>query len=400
MPPVWIMVAGWLLFVFWCWLFVPLWPTLLTRSLRARAVRVADPPEWPPLSVIVPARNEGARIEAGLRSLLESDYPDFQIIALDDRSTDDTGAVMDRLAATNDRLRVIHIRELPPDWLGKNHAMQRGAEAARGTYLLFTDGDVLFEPDVLRLSLRYSLDRRLDHLCLTPSFIPGSYAENVLNTYFGMVFLAVTSPWLIPTPYPNAYAGVGAFNLVRREAYDQIGGHRRIKLDVMDDVHLGKMIKYAGFRQDLLLGGPALRVRWQHSLWGVICGLEKNAFASMRYSVWKLIATTLLVLTPFLVPHVAVCLLPWNEALPWLASLILMYATFGFCGWKMGGGWWLAPMLPMGVGLLLFSFWRSAWITLRQGGVRWRETFYPLALLRENQFNMRRGSVARWDLPD
>jgi hypothetical protein len=379
-------VAGWLLLAFWLRLLAPLWPTLLTRGLRSRAGALSAPSRWPLVSVIVPARNEGAAIERGLSSLLASDYPDFEMIAVDDRSEDSTGPVMDRLADADARMRVVHIRQLPPDWLGKNHAMHVGAQAARGEFLLFTDGDVLFEPDALRLSVAYAERKQLDHLCLTPDFIPGGYWENVLNTYFGMAFLAVTNPWLIPTPYPRAYAGVGAFNLVRRSAYDRVGGHVRIRLDVMDDVHLGKMIKYAGLRQDLLLGGPALRVRWQHSLWGVIRGLEKNGFAAFRYSVLRLVGASLMVLTVLTLPHVGAIVLRGAPAAPYMAALVVMYGTFGFCGRLFGGGWRLLPMLPVGGCLLLFSFWRSAWIALREGGIRWRDTFYPLDVLKRNQF--------------
>ena len=197
-------VAGWLVFAVWFVHLAPIWPAVWTRWLRRRAEGLPVPSEWPLLTVIVPARDEGPNVEAGLRSLLASDYPRFEIIAVDDRSTDETGAIMDRLAAGDPRLRVIHVGELPVEWLGKNHAMHVAAQSARGEVLLFTDGDVLFQPETLRLAMLVFERQRLDHLCLLCEFIPGGFWENAAVAYFGMVFFASVKPWLIATPYAKS----------------------------------------------------------------------------------------------------------------------------------------------------------------------------------------------------
>lgn len=179
---------------------------------------------YPLVSVIVPARNEEGKIEICLQSLLKTDYSNIEIIAVNDRSEDRTGAIMDRLADGNKRLRVIHIKELPEKWLGKNHAMYKASQTAKGDFLLFTDGDIIFEKETLRLAIQYITHNNLDHICLFPQTIPGSYWENALTVFFGLLFILGTKPWAIPGGSKRAYAGIGAFNLVGKSAYDKIGG--------------------------------------------------------------------------------------------------------------------------------------------------------------------------------
>ncbi len=358
-------------------------------NLKRLTVGIAPPAEWPLLSVVVPARDEGEKIEAAMRSLLALDYPHLEIIAIDDRSRDETGPVLDRLAAEDERLRVIHVTDLPAGWLGKCHALHTGAREARGVMLLFTDGDVLFSPQTLRLAVTYLVRKPLDHLCLNPQLVPGGYWENALVACFGLLFFAAFKPWLIPTRWPRAYCGIGAFNLVRRDAYRAVGGHERIRLDVLDDVNLGKILKQSGYRQQLLIGGDLIQVRWQNSFWGVIRGLEKNSFAAVHYSLVELIGVTLLFLVVFFGPYVGAAfgLALWHDGrmLPFLLTVILLHASYITIGIRVGGGSAIGPALPVTFALFIYLMWRSAAIVLRQGGVRWRDTFYPLDELRRNQ---------------
>ncbi len=177
--------------------------------------------------------------------------------------------------------------------------MHRGAQIASGEWLLFTDGDILFAPQTMRLAISYVQHHRVDHLCLNPGLIPGGYWENAMTTCFGMLFMAAFKAWLIPTRWKGAYCGIGAFNLVRAAVYRDVGGFQRLRLDVLDDVNLGWLIKRAGYRQQLLAGDDLIRVRWQNSFWGVIRGLEKNSFAALHYSVGELVWSTLLLAVIF-----------------------------------------------------------------------------------------------------
>ena len=387
-----IAALGWLLFGIW--LVVAAIPSLwmIGRSLKRQSELIPDLAAWPKVSVIVPARDEGPKIEAGLRSLLNSDYPHIEVIAIDDRSRDETGAIMDRLAGdatVRDRhslaVRVIHITELPADWLGKNHALHVGHQESAGDWLLFTDGDVVHRPDTLRRAVRYALARNLDHLPLFPDIAAEGILEAAFVACFGLIFTAGTQPWLVPTRISRFYVGVGAFNLVRRTALDRAGGFVPIKLDVMDDVKLGKLLKQTGSRAEVLRSAEALHIRWQQSAWACITGLEKNAFASADYSVLRLLWMMSVTAVVFFGPVVGAVFAGDSRA-GFVAAAILSHGLFGFNAWLFGHSVWLFPMLMPSGAALIFAFLRSGWITLRQGGVRWRDTFYPLNLLRQNVF--------------
>ncbi|MDB5385801.1 MAG: glycosyl transferase, family 2 [Planctomycetaceae bacterium] len=381
-----VLIFGWVLFVTWCIQLLPMVPSIQFRTLQRKTDGLEELTEWPWLSVIVPARDEGPHILAGLKSLLASDYPHLEVIAVDDRSRDDTGRVMDELAAADSRLKVIHITELPEGWLGKNHAMHIGQQAARGEWLLFTDGDVLFTSDALRRSLQFMLHERLDFLSLFPRMIPGGYWENALITFFSMAFMAGTRPYLVRSKNRAAYVGIGAFNMVRRSAYTACGGHIPLRLEILDDVRLGQLFKDHDFACDILVAGPFVSVRWQHSLWGAIRGLEKNGFAALGFSVGRMALVTVMLLTGVFLPYVVPFIYPDIRATGYIATLVLMHAVFGFLGVRMANSAWLWPAYPVAVLLTQFAFLRSTWVTLQQGGVRWRDTFYPMQLLKANKY--------------
>jgi Glycosyl transferase family 2 len=380
-------IAGWVLLLVWAGMLFPLWPIVQSWWLRRLASALPSLETWPLISIVVPARDEGVMIEAALRSLLALDYPHLEVIAVDDRSTDETGVAMDRLAARDARLRVIHIAELPAGWLGKNHALQQGARAATGDLLLFTDGDVLFAPETLRLAATWVERQKVDHLCLNPQMIPGGYWESALINAFGMLFFINAQPWFIGTSVRWAYCGIGAFNLVRRRVYEAIGGHEPIRFDCLDDVNLGALIKRSGYKQHLLLADDLVRVRWQTSFWGVIRGLEKNSFAALHYSLAKVVGVTLLLALVCFAPYVMPLAWPDARAIPCLLTLVLVHATYTRLAMRMfAGRFSLCPAFPVAILFFIFVIWRSAIITLRQGGIRWRDTFYPLAELRARQY--------------
>ena len=382
MTDILVLAAGWILFGI---VFVAVVPTVVItmRRILPRAAGGTSLGPSPTVSVIVAARNEEPNIETAMSSLLKSDYSSLQIIAVDDRSTDRTGDILDHLADKDERLSVVHIEHLPDDWLGKNHAMHKATEVAQGEFLLFTDGDVEFDPIALRSAMEYVQRNEIDHLCVFPVMNPGSFVENSLVAFFSLCFCVGLQSWLIPTSFQFAYAGVGAFNLVRRSSYDDVGGHTTLKFDVLDDVKLGKLLKRHGAKQALLRADGLVSVRWQPSAWGVITGLEKNGFAALNYSITRLAMTTLVYFVGFLAPYAVLVVFPDLRSSGFLASILtfhLMYAVLGHC---LGAGmavFFVFPLASMG---MAFAFWRSSWITLRQGGVRWRDTFYPLAVLRD-----------------
>ena len=352
---------------------LPLW-----RPFRLKAV----PRQWPPVSIVVAARDEGLNIRSALQSMLKSRYPRLELIAVDDRSADATGAIIDQLAEVDPRVQPVHVSELPHGWLGKNHAMHIAAQRASGEYLLFTDGDVVFSRETIRDAISYMQSRELDHLCLMPCMLPGGFFENSIVAFFGFAFCAGIHAMLIPTRLRFAYCGVGAFNLVRRAAYEAAGGHLPIRMDVLDDVRLGKLLKRSGFRQDFLSGTRQVSVRWQDSTWSVIRGLEKNAFASLDYSVLRLLLVTVMWIVIFIVPCFAAALTTGAAVLGFAAHMLVLHLAYGLIGAVSGAGWRVVVLLLISSAMMAFAFWRSAWVTLRTGGVTWRDSFYPLDELR------------------
>lgn len=387
--------AGWILFVLVTLWTVPAVWALLCKQLRPlppTAVTEAAVRAEPQVSVIVPARNEGQQIEKALRSILNSEGVQIQLLTVNDRSTDATGEIMEALAAEDPRITVLHVQELPADWLGKNHAMHVAAQRATGDLLLFTDGDVVYEPLAIASAVAWLRQQRLQHLCLLPRMLPGNIWENATVVFFGLSFAVGMQLHLIRTRWPFSYAGVGAFNLIDAAFYRRIGGHVPIAMDVLDDVKLGKLVRRNGGQQDFLSAPQLLSIRWQPSLWGVVTGLEKNAFASLDYSVAKLAIVTVVFFATMVSPYVVLLSWPWIAGSGWTisgfaATLLVWHSCFAAAAVVSRGGWQLAPLFPIGAFVMAFAYWRSAWITLRRGGIRWRDSFYPLSRLRAALFH-------------
>jgi len=197
----------------------------------------------PRLSVVVAACNEAGTIDAAARTLLAQDYPDLEIVLADDRSTDATGAIIDRLADEDDRVRAIHVTALPEGWLGKVHALDRGTAEATGAFLLFTDADVRFAPDALRRAVALCEQRGLDHLAGLPACWSAGLLVDMVVAAFLRPFVAMMRPWAVPRPDSRAFLGVGAFNLVRRSALARTPGFAWLRMEVADDAGLGLMMK-------------------------------------------------------------------------------------------------------------------------------------------------------------
>lgn len=377
--------SGWCILFMWlvgagpCWIYL-IRPRRLTRLSNGQIAN----DDWPLVSLIVVARDEDQAIGRALGTYAALDYPNLEVIAVDDRSTDQTGSIMDRAAAADPRLRVVHVVDLPPGWLGKTHAMQEGYRASTGPWLLFTDGDVMFEPQSVRLAVSHAVRQQRDHVTVYPGLQPGGFWENLMIAMFGLLFTMRVKPWLVRTRFKGAYVGIGAFNLIRREVYEAIGTHQRLALEVADDLKLGKLVKMHHYRQDVLSADDLIRVRWQVGMGGVISGLTKNAFAGLNYSVLNLILSTAILVVIGLGPYVGALLLTESARWGHLYSLAFIHLTFAAICRRgrvsmLGSIIFVVPWT-----LFLYILWRSAFVTLRDGGVTWRDTFYPLDTLRKN----------------
>jgi glycosyltransferase involved in cell wall biosynthesis len=338
--------------------------------------------DCPTISIIFAARNEAEPLPAALATLLALDYPGLQIVAVNDRSTDATARILDEFAATHPQLKVVHINELPAKWLGKPHALLKGYQGSSGDLLVFTDADVKFAPDSLRRIVALFHARNLDHLALLGDVERSGFWDTVLISFFGMGFQLATDPHSVSNPHSRAYVGVGAFQMLRREAYETCGTHRRLAMEVVDDMKLGKIVKLARLRSGVAVAQNLVSVAWHLGLRNLVRGTEKNFFAGAQFRVavafqqiLALIAMNVLPVLGLLFGH------GWIRALAAVAVAVAM-------GFHLGVDivMRVPPLycLTLPLGALIFSYMllRSTCVTLRQGGIIWRGTFYPLDDLR------------------
>ncbi len=378
-------VAAWLIALAWL-------RTALTSIFGLR--RVPDllhlpeaqqtPTGSPSLTVIVPALNEQASVGDCLRSLLAQDYPNLTILAVDDRSTDSTGAIMDELAVQHPRrLRALHIRELPPGWLGKTHAMALAARQTTSDFILFTDADVLYAPDALRRSLAYAVWSHADHLVLAPTLILKRWDEAAVLGFVQVAGLWAARPWKVADPNAKRDAiGIGAFNLLRRSAYQQVGGFEALRMEVVEDLGMARRIKKAGLAQRFVFGRALVRLHWAAGAAGLAGVLTKNIFSAFRFYISLVFIACGWVFAFCVLPYFGFGLAGYRlPALLVLISTTLMYRAMGR---HSGISAWNTLLMPFGAAVLIYAMLRSMATTLRQGGVLWRGTFYSLDELRKN----------------
>jgi glycosyltransferase involved in cell wall biosynthesis len=345
----------------------------------------------PRVSIIVPARNEAEHIEAGLLSLLELEYPDYEVIAVDDRSEDATGAILDRLQtewretgeSSQQLLNVLHVTELPTGWLGKTHAMWQAGKQATGDWLLFTDADVVFRSDALRRALVYAEREQADHLVLFPTMVMTSVGERMMQAFFQSQFVFARRPWKAADPKSHDAIGVGAFNLIRRDVYERIGSYERMRLEVLDDMRLGELVKQEGFRQRVAFGRSLLRLRWVFGATGMVQNLTKNGFAILKFNVWFALLAVCAILLLNVAPFVSALLTPAWERMGFLAALAAIVLIYVGMSWYSDIPPGYAVLHPIGAVLFCYALLRSMVLTLRHGGVAWRGTLYPLSELRK-----------------
>jgi cellulose synthase/poly-beta-1,6-N-acetylglucosamine synthase-like glycosyltransferase len=354
------------------------------RRLR-RLIDLEPADAGPPVSIVVAARNEERGIEQGLTSLLRLDYPALEIIVVNDRSTDRTGEILDRMARAQPRLAVVHLSDLPDGWLGKNFALYSGASRATGQLLLFTDADIVFEPTALRRAVGYLEREALDHLTAIPNVQVPGVALNAFIAAFAVFFSMYSRPWKARDPRSSFSVGVGAFNLIRVSAYRAIGTHQRIAMRPDDDLKLGKLVKKHRLRQDVVYARELITVEWYKSIGEMVDGLMKNAFAGVNYSLVAAAGSTLALCLTTVWPFIGLFITTgWAR---WLngISVLLVVCLFWTSARFNGGRLWQAAAFPLAALLFSYVIWRSALLAVTRGTVTWRGTAYPLAQMRANR---------------
>jgi glycosyltransferase involved in cell wall biosynthesis len=330
-------------------------------------------------SVVIAARDEEARIEQTIRQLLAQRGVELEIIVVDDRSRDRTNEILTRLAKEDARVEVKRVDALPDGWLGKCHACHIGASAATSDWILFTDGDCRLQPDVIARALGVAERDRAEHVTLVSGLSGGSIGLRASH----LLFVISLANWFsgVNRDRPKSYLGIGAFNLVRAAAYRQCGGYEALRLTVVDDVKLGLLLRRAGKRTRAFLGGDDAECHWGTNAWGMIKIMEKNYFAAVDYRSWLVLAGSLFVIVIFGV--LAVGLVSGTVAgLVAALSPLSLILPGAMLARRLGWSWAAAVYVPFMFPLFLWAVLNSTLVTLGQGGVRWRDTFYDLKSLR------------------
>jgi len=387
--------------IFW-WLLGALLAAVWVDRLQdaARGMRhVADitRPEWdrrpepmPHVSIIVPACDEQEHVAAALASFAAQDYENLEIIAVDDRSRDATGEIIERVAreaiAARPALRfeVLHVRELPAGWLGKTQAMWLAAGRASGDWILFTDADVKLRPDALRRAIAYAEAVKADHLVLFPTHALKTVGESMVIAGFQMQFVFGHRPWKVSDPKARDSMGLGSFNLVRRSVYESIGTFRALRLEVVDDIQLGELVKTRGFSQRAVFGHGLLDLRWGRGGMGIVRNLTKNLFAALHYRWPRAVGACLLLVALNVLPFVGVWLAPgWSKAgfVAAVGAIAVLYAGM-YRTSRISPAYVL--LHPVNSLILAYTLLRSMAATLWHGGVVWRGTKYSLQKLRRS----------------
>jgi hypothetical protein len=338
--------------------------------------------DCPTVSILFAARDEEEKLPGALPALLSLDYPRYEVIAIDDRSEDRTAAILDGAAEKDPRLKVAHLTGLPPGWLGKPHALQQAYERSSGEWLVLTDADVHFAPDLLRRSIGLATTKGWDHLTLLAEARMVTPGEKIVLMFFSMAFLIGSRPWSVSNARSSSYSGVGAFQLIRRSAYEKMGTHRRLAMEVVDDMKVGKLVKKAGLPSGVGKAGRAVSVHWHQGVGNIVRGTTKNFFATAGFDLRRAVAQIVSVLYLCVLPAVA---LPFvHGTARTLAAVAAAIPLLIESGVAIESGVSVLYALTYPVGAMVFAWMlaRSTAVTLRQGGVVWRGTFYSLAELR------------------
>lgn len=356
----------------------------LMRSVEVLADVLTARPDTPPrVSVVSPACDEAASVEASVRSWLEQEDVALQIVVVDDRSTDGTGAILDRLAEEDPRVTVVHVDELPSGWLGKVHALHRGVAGAEGQWLLFADADVALAPDALARAVSHAEAKGTDLLTAIPEVESADFWSDVVWSCLGAT-TGMARLWRTRDPRSESAFGAGAFILVRRTAFEQTPGFPWLRLEVADDQGLALLLKSNGFRCDIVNGRGLVRLAWYTSLRDMVVRSQKNWFCIVgRFALWRCLLLAALLVAVALSPFAI--LLPGVTPTLWAVPLVGQAAFLGAAALQ---AWWsrrpLLPVLfaPLGLLLVAIMIVRSGLLGHRLGGIEWRGVLYRSEALR------------------
>lgn len=363
-------LLAWAVLIFW----IMALGRVLLNLITMRRLAADAPDEGPLVSVIIPARNEERAIERTVRGFLNQTYRNLELIVVDDRSTDTTGAILQRLAAEDPRLCVISGIEPPAGWLGKPWALDQGSSVARGDLLLFVDADIVYSPRAVAGALDALRRERAGMIVLLPRIEMFGFWENVAMPMLGFFIFAGFPIWLANRTRLVALAlGGGTGNLVTREAYERSGGFPQIKDAVIDDIAMGRLIRRSGSATRIINADDFISVRMYHGGREVVHGFTKNGFQGVGRSyllaALMMIALIVIHLLPYALALTGSMVAIANVVLISLLRLILFRALH----YRLDNALLLHPLMVI---FWAYIFLRSVWITGVRNQVHWRGRVY------------------------
>lgn len=376
------------------WVYMLFYLNYTMRSLPLLIKQVSPPQndaELPFVSIIIPACNEADHLEASLLSRLQQDYPRFEVIVINDRSTDDTPAIIQRIAASDSRVKALDITALPEGWLGKVHALHQGVQHAKGDWYLFTDADIHFQPQTLRAAVNFAKSQQIQHLTCIPE--AEMYKDFWLDvSCMGFLLLFCNSARIPDINHDKGEGaiGLGAFNLVEAKVFNQTPGFEWLKMEPADDLGVGALLKQQGAKTRVADAQGLMHFAWYDNLSQAFKGLEKNTFGpGSQYSYLKQIGIVSFLYTLGLLPTLSLLLGLFSGdillisfgALAWISNIIVAFSLPKASNKEIP--YYL--LLPIGILLIATIMANAAWQCYKNGGVYWRGTLYPLAQLKAGQ---------------
>lgn len=383
------------------WLFQLYSLSRTTREMpRLRDFQYPELEDYPLISVIITACNEAETIEAAMASRLADDYPHLEFILIDDRSTDGTGQLVDRIAAQDARIRAFHITELPEGWLGKVHALQKGVEVAHGEWFLFSDADVFVKAGTLKQLIARCEMENYQHVAMIMEIYSGGFWVDTTISVVLRTLMAGGRVYQFSNPDANTSGGSGAFNLVKRSAFEKTKGFPYLKMEIIDDVSLGQQLKLSGARTLAVDGKGFVGVQWYSTFKGMMDGIGRAGIVALgNYNIWRHLGILCSGIIVDLMPYVA---LFWFGVpyLPYLGGVVIAIALASAVLSNRILGLPIFPgvLLPLGHVLTVFVNIRGGLVFYKNKGIYWRGTFYSQEQLKDGHrflFNLKAGLADR-----
>jgi len=373
---------------------LPIWAYLVIEGYIARrrdlVLRDDAPaflPENPPLvSVLVPARNEEANIGRCLDSLLNQEYPNFEVIVISDRSTDRTTEIVKEYGK-DPRVKLLEVTELPEGWTGKNHALHRGVQEAKGEWLLFVDADTRLSRRCIVQTMAHALDQDVDMVSLLGKMEHRTFWEKMLVPPLGVTLMLWYPPKLINKRGGRVGFANGQFMLIKRETYEACGGHAGVRGELLEDIAMGKKMKRMGGHVNLALAPTLYTARMYRDLWALLRGWSRILHSGLHKNAWLIalhIAATLYI---SILPLAAFAWGVWGvfagRAGSW-PVVILSVLVWGLMVWAVGGTYWVsdsdrryAVLHPVSCIVIVGILFHSLYTAVAGRGIVWRGTVYP-----------------------